>query len=103
MSLLAFVLAAFGLTQILVYGKILNRVRPTKGFLGDLFRCPMCLGFWVGCFIWFVDSYTSLFTFDNSILTGFLLGCISSGTSYILCTLFGDEGININEIKRRND
>jgi hypothetical protein len=57
MSLLWFVLACYGLTQILVYGSIFNGLRPRHGFL--------------------------------------LCGWLSSGTSYVLCTVFGDEGINV--------
>ena len=48
MELLYFILAAYGLTQILVYGSIFNGWRPTEGKLGELFKCPMCMGFWVG-------------------------------------------------------
>ena len=44
MDLLYFVLAAFGLTQILVYGTIFDSIRPSTGKLGELFRCSMCLG-----------------------------------------------------------
>ena len=46
MDLLYFILAAYGLTQILVYGSIFNGWRPTKGKLGELFKCSMCVGFW---------------------------------------------------------
>lgn len=99
MDVLLFVLAAYGLTQILVYGSIFNKIRPSKDLLfglGELFHCPMCMGFWVGVFLWAISFRTSLFTFDDSIITGFLLGCLSSGTSYILNMLFGDKGANIN-------
>jgi len=51
MELLYFILCAHGLTQILVYGKIFDRIRPTKGKLGELFQCPMCIGMWVGAFL----------------------------------------------------
>jgi hypothetical protein len=99
MNLLFFVLAAYGLTQILVYGSIFNKIRPTKEYafgMGELFHCPMCMGFWVGLFLWAINPFTLLFTFDNSIVTGLLLGCLSSGTSYILNMLFGDNGVNFN-------
>lgn len=98
-DLIFFILASFGLTQILIYGQIFDSIRPTDGWLGKLFHCPMCLGFWIGLFLWLISGFTSLFTFDTSILTGFLLGCVSSATSYILCMLFGDDGIRI-EVKK---
>jgi hypothetical protein len=90
MNLLLFVLAAYGLTQIIVFGNIFNRIRPSHHF----FHCPMCVGWWVGLFLWAINQYTELFTFEYSITTAFLLGCVSSGTSYILNMIFGDEGIN---------
>ena len=93
MELLTFVLCAYGLTQILVYGKILNRIRPTKGQLGELFKCPMCMGFHVGWFLMLLSPYTELFSLDVTVINALLLGWLSSGTSYILNMVFGDEGI----------
>ena len=93
MNLLYFVLSAYGLTQVLIYAKIFNRIRPSHCF----FHCPMCIGFHVGWFLWAINKYTELFTFDYSIATAFLLACISSGTSYVLDMIFGDEGINIKK------
>lgn len=95
MTLVYFILCCYGLTQILVYGSILDSIRPKEGKLGELFRCPMCLGFWVGLILWALNSYTGLFSFDDSLVTGVLLGCLSSGTSYILTMLFDDEGIKV--------
>jgi len=93
MNLLLFVLAAYGLTQILVFSRILEKIRPSHHF----FHCPMCVGFHAGWFLWAINKYTELFTFDYSIATAFLLACISSGTSYVLDMIFGDEGINIKK------
>ena len=95
MELLWFVLAAYGLTQILAYGSILNKIRPTEGFFGELFHCPMCLGFWVGVLLYGISFYTELFTFELNWANPLLLGSLSSGTSYALSMLFGDEGINV--------
>ncbi len=96
MSLVYFVLIAFGLTQILVYGSIFNSIRPTEGMFGTLFRCPMCMGFWSGVFLWSVNYFTDLFTFDYSPVTALLLGCMASGTSYVLNMLFGDRGLRLD-------
>ncbi len=95
MSLVYFILTSFGLTQILVYGSIFNDLRPKEGFLGTLFSCPMCMGFWSGVFLWLTNCFTELFTFDYGILTGLMLGCLSSGTSYVINMLFGDRGLRI--------
>jgi len=50
MELLTFILIAYGLTQILVYGEIFNRLRPKKGRLKGFATCPMCIGFHVMVF-----------------------------------------------------
>tara|TARA_Y100001936_G_C15995233_1_gene624671 strand:- start:148 stop:477 length:330 start_codon:yes stop_codon:yes gene_type:complete len=98
MELLVFVLSSYGLTQIVVYGKIFDKVRPTQGLLGKLLACSMCTGFWVGVFLWAISNLTSLFMFDSSLVTAFLLGCLSSGTSYVLCQVFGDGGIRYEKM-----
>jgi hypothetical protein len=87
MELLYFILACWGLTQILVYGTIFNKIRPKEGFFGELFKCPMCVGFWVGILHWLF-----FFEMDCGILQA---GFISSATSYMLCMLFTDYGINL--------
>ena len=89
MSLIYFILCAYGLTQILAYGSVFDKIRPKHHF----FHCPMCIGFWSGVFLVGINRYTELFTFDNNIVNYFLLGCLSSGTSYVFCTLFGDNGV----------
>jgi hypothetical protein len=97
-SLTWFCLSAYGLTQVLVYGKIFDNFRPDSGKIGELLRCPMCVGFWVGIFLWTIRQQTELFTFDDSAATAFLLGSASSGSSYVLSTLFGDSGIKIEKL-----
>ena len=99
MGLLYFILAAYGLTQILVYGSIFNRIRPRKETLGGFFHCPMCIGFWVGIFLCGVNPWTELFTYELTVMNFLICGWISSGTSYILNMIFGDCGININHQK----
>jgi hypothetical protein len=53
------------------------------------------MGFWAGIFLWAINDFTELFTYEYSIANAFLLGCVGSGTSYILNMIFGDKGINI--------
>jgi len=93
MELLYFTLACLGMTQIVVHGKIFEKIRPTEGWLGLLFSCSMCVGFWVGLIMYGISFYTELFNFDTGLATGLVLGCLSSSTSYVLSTLFDDAGI----------
>ena len=58
----------------------------------------MCTGFWVGLFLWSVKDYTQLFTFDNSFVTGLLLGFAGSAAAYVGNILFGDNGIKIEHL-----
>ena len=92
LGLLYFILCSFGLTSIIVYGKIFDRIRPKQCF----FHCPACMGFWVGVFLFCVNGYTELFTFDYNLINALLLGWLSSGTSYVLSTLFNDNGLKVN-------
>jgi len=98
MELLTFILIAYGLTQIVVYGDILSPLRPKKGRLKELATCPMCMGFHVGWFLMLLSPFTELFNFDVTVVNFFLLGWLSSGTSYLLNMVFGDEGIQLRNI-----
>jgi len=105
MGLLWFILCCYGMTQIIVYGTIFEKVRPAKdrfGGLAKVFHCPMCMGWWVGAFLWGINSWTELFTYEYTFANMLILGCVGSGTSYILCTLFGDEGLK-HEITNKAD
>jgi len=96
-SLFTFCLACWGMTQIVVYASILDSVRPSSGKLGELFGCPMCMGFWIGALLWLLNPLTNLFSFDMNLVTGLSLACISSATSYAGCVLFGDSGFKIEK------
>ena len=93
MSLIYFILCAYGLTYILVYGSIFNSLRPITGRLGTLFHCPLCTGFWVGVLLWSINCFTELFTFEYNLLNGLLLGWLSAGTSYFLSMILNDFGL----------
>jgi hypothetical protein len=97
MELIWFILAAYGLTYILVFGSIFEPIRPTKGKLGDLLHCPLCTGFWAGVFLWSINGATELFNFEYSLINAFICGCVSAGTSYFLSMLLNDFGLKINE------
>ena len=98
MDLLYFVLAAYGMTQIIIFGSIFNNVRPPKSWLngfGKLFHCPMCMGFWVGVFLFGINEHTELFTFEYNLANTLILGCLSSGACYLLSVLVNDFGFKI--------
>ena len=98
MDLLYFILSAYGLTQILIFGSIFNKIRPTKNWLGGfgkLFHCPMCMGFWTGAFLFGINKWTELFTYDYTLANAFLLGWLSSGTCYLLGVLVNDFGFKV--------
>ena len=91
MQIIYFILSCYGLTQILVYSKILTLVRPEHHF----FHCSMCVGFWVGVLLLFLNPFTELFTFDISVVNALILGSLSSGVSYALTAVISDGGIQI--------
>ena len=56
-------LACIGLTFIFKYGSILSWPRDILckiGFLRELFKCSLCLGFWSGVIIYFIDQQNIL-------------------------------------------
>jgi len=105
MELIYFILAAYGLTQILIYGSIFNNIRPHKDWLkgaGKLFYCPMCMGFWSGVFLFCINGWTELFTFEHKLVNALILGCLASGTSYLLSMLINDHGLKLFH-RRKNE
>ena len=93
MSLIYFVLACHGLTQLLCYARIFDKIRPE----GYFWCCPMCIGFWVGVLLCGISPLTELFIYEPTVMNFLICGWISSGTSYILSVVFGDDGINLKE------
>lgn len=87
LEFVAFIFACYGLTSILMYSSLFEKLR--RKFNVDFFKCPLCIGFWSGIVVY------SLFAgaFDLGILL--IYGMISSGTTYILDKLFGDNGLKI--------
>ena len=99
MELIYFILCAYGMTSIIVYSHIFKPVRREiarwSDWLCELLHCPMCVGFWVGMLLCGINSYTELFMFEHTLVNYLILGSLSSGTSYILCALIGDNGLQI--------
>ena len=55
MILLFYIIAAYGMTSILVWGSIFESTREwiknKSKFFGDLISCTLCTGTWVGFFM----------------------------------------------------
>ena len=106
MDLIYFILASYGLTQILVCGSIFNKIRPSRKWLsgfGKLFHCPMCMGFWVSAFLFAINEYSELFTFKYNFANLLILSCLGAGTTYLLSVLVNDFGLKINHRKEENN
>jgi hypothetical protein len=96
MDLLVFILACYGMTMIIVYSKIFEKIREkirswNKDLLSYMIKCTMCMGFWVGIFNWFLLDLS---------FNWFIAGCISAGTSYLLSRLADDDGLTIKVKKQ---
>ena len=63
----------------------------------------MCTGFWVGAFLFGINEYTELFTFENRVANFFILGWLSSGTSYVLSEFLGDCGLKLHINHRKGE
>ena len=83
MELIIWILAAYGMSQIIVFGSIFEKPRAwitrNSKFLGDLLECMMCTSTWVGFFFSLVFysptlsmvtiPYTNIF-FDGMLASG---------------------------------
>ena len=98
-DLFNFILTAYGMTFILVYGKIFEDIRPEKDYTkkwNTLFHCPLCMGFWVSAFLFCINGYTELFTFEYSLGNMFCLSCLGAGTTYLLSMIVNDFGLRVS-------
>ena len=96
MDLLWFILASYGMTFLIVYASIFNKIRPRPDWLwgiGKLFHCALCMGFHVGWFLFAINRWTELFTFDYTVANFLICGCVGSGTSFMLSMLIQDKGV----------
>ena len=81
---------AYGLTTILVYGKIFSEVRKyivkNSKFYGTLITCVLCTSTWVGFFLSFITGGLSnqYFTMPNIYLTYFLDGMLTAGIVWVI-------------------
>tara|TARA_R110000744_G_scaffold99308_1_gene191730 strand:- start:746 stop:1030 length:285 start_codon:yes stop_codon:yes gene_type:complete len=68
LDLLLFCLVVFGAVNIITISKIgapwRKKASEINTKLGELFHCPMCMGFWVGLVLSFWKSPTDFIFFD---------------------------------------
>jgi hypothetical protein len=106
MKLFIFILISYGLSNILIYGSIFEKLRNkldklSPNFWGKLFSCFICLPTWIGFIgsylIWSPSSYYEIVTTDLSffnlfnipkeLISTFLDGCLTSGFVWLIHTL----------------
>ena len=100
MELLLIILVSYGISNIIVFGSIFEKLRnwadlvsPT--FFGKLLTCMMCTPFWVGFFLSlgsYLSGYTQFSPFYNQgvecvYLSIFLDSCLLSGTTWLIHTI----------------
>ena len=100
MKLLIFLLIAYGISNILIFGSIfkglrdfLNNISPN--FFGALIGCFICLPTWVGfagsALIWSPTEFYEIVTqgiwiFPKGLVSVFLDGCLTSGAVWLIHT-----------------
>ena len=89
MELIIWILAAYGMTQILVYGSIFDKprdwIKTNSTFFGDLISCVMCTSTWVGFFFSLTFFSPTLETMTMIPYTNiFFDGMLASGSVWAL-------------------
>jgi len=100
MEIILIVLVAYGISNIVVYGAIFEKLREMSNlfspkFWGKLLSCMMCTPFWVGFFLSlgsFLSDYTQFSPFysmglENIYISIFLDSCLLSGTTWLIHTV----------------
>jgi hypothetical protein len=100
MGVLLFILVAYGISNIVVFGSIFDSFREfwndlSPNFFGKLFGCMMCFPTWVGIFLSLGSHLTGYLQFspfahyglEIAPLAIFLDGCLASGCVWILHTI----------------
>jgi hypothetical protein len=59
------------------------------------------MSFWVSCVVFVLFWFCGIKLFPNLFVGIFLFGCLGSGTSYILSSLFDDFGLNVKINKEK--
>lgn len=99
MDLVVFILFSFGISNILVYGSIFNKIRPSYSF----FHCMMCVSFWASGLSFLLVSLSGILEYELSLLNLFIFSSLGSGTSYILGSLVDDRGFKLEISNNRGE
>jgi hypothetical protein len=86
-SVILYLLFCYGATALLLYAKIFNWLQNIAAkipIIRDLWQCSMCLGFWVGFFVYLL--YARSLQFDT-ISDACLVAIVSSGVTWTLCSV----------------
>jgi hypothetical protein len=89
MMVLFWILAAYGMTSILVWGSIFESTRTFikkhSKFFGDLISCTLCTGTWVGFFMSLIlGSLCSHYVIAPWFVNLFFDGMFSAGSVWAL-------------------
>jgi hypothetical protein len=88
MELIIWILAAYGMTQILVYGSIFDTprewIKKNSTFFGDLISCVMCTSTWVGFFFSLVFFSPTIDLVSITYSNIFFDGLLASGSVWAL-------------------
>ena len=103
MKLLIFILIAYGISNIIIFGSIFKKWRKiwesvSPNFWGMLFTCMICLPTWLGFFgsalVWSPTesygivtegvSFFGLFDINKTVISVFLDGCLTSGCVWLI-------------------
>jgi hypothetical protein len=100
MEVLLFILVAYGISNIVVFGSIFESFREfmddaSPNFFGKLFSCMMCFPTWAGIFLSLGAHLTGFTQFspfahyglEMAPLAIFLDGCLASGCVWLIHTL----------------
>ena len=100
MEVLLIILVGYGISNIIVFGSIFEKLRKwsdvyNPGFLGTLFGCMMCTPFWVGFFLSLgahLSGFTNFSPFysyglECVYISVFLDSCLISGTTWFIHTI----------------
>jgi hypothetical protein len=83
---LFFILATSGITFLITYSVIFEPLRSfidkRSDFLGELFSCPMCAGFWTGLAVSFI-SFPDYNIIYAGAITSFACWMVAMTANYI--------------------
>jgi len=91
-QILTWIIIAYGLTNISMFGSILDKprtyLRSKSEFINELLDCVMCTSFWTGVFL-FVFYYPLIVVpyhifYIEIIINCFLTACFTSGAVWAL-------------------